>query len=504
MSSLLRSVRVVNDSRHLTASMIQSRFQLEALEPRILLAADAALVEPLTEALSGGSPDMVVEASLEESVDTFRGFEAGGLFEGFDETSETMPAANQAEPDLPALPPAEERTETETDDAATIEHAVAATFKQAEPDVFQATLDDASPVVAEGDLNDLSSTFVSTLHAANAPPGQDGMYHTSYTNEGYQDAPDSPILQVIPEATVTWISDTDGFWDEGSNWSTGTAPTSIDSVLIDRSDVNVTVTVRGNVTVNYLISNESLALTGGTFTVSTEGELNGETEFTGGTLSGAANLNRGTIRLSGSGLKFLSGTLNNSGTIIHTDGVLAFSGGVLNNQSGALFDFAGDSSLRWWSGTQDFNNSGTVRKTGGTGVSSMTGGGSGISFNNTANGVIEVQTGTLMLNGSGFSSGGTFTVSTDAALDLTGGSTSNTFAGTYVGSGGGEILLQSGRLNLGENTVFNFPSGMFRWTGGSLSGGSLANSGFITITETGLKFLSTTLNNSGTIIHTDG
>ena len=45
------------------------------------------------------------------------------------------------------------------------------------------------------------------------------------------------VAAAIPPATVTWITDGDGFWDVASNWSTGVVPTATDSVLIDRPGV---------------------------------------------------------------------------------------------------------------------------------------------------------------------------------------------------------------------------------------------------------------------------
>ncbi len=44
-------------------------------------------------------------------------------------------------------------------------------------------------------------------------------------------------------ATVTWISDADGNWSDGANWSTGTPPQEGDDVVIDRPTVDVTVTI---------------------------------------------------------------------------------------------------------------------------------------------------------------------------------------------------------------------------------------------------------------------
>jgi hypothetical protein len=123
-----------------------------------------------------------------------------------------------------------------------------------------------------------------------------------------------------------------------------------------------------------------------------------------------------------------------------------------------VYDFGGDGGFRWWSGDQGvFNNSGTVRKSAGTDLSSMSEGGSAILFNNAAAGVIEVQTGTLMLNGGGSSAGGTFIVALNAVLGFDGGT--HALAGTYTGSGAGTVRLAT-TIAGDDTTNFNFPAGV--------------------------------------------
>src|SRR5690606_38749696 len=124
-------------------------------------------------------------------------------------------------------------------------------------------------------------------------------------------------------------------------------------------------------------------------------------------------------------------------------------------------DFAGDGGFRWWSGNQGvFNNSGTVRKSAGADISSMTEGGSAVLFNNAAAGVIEVQTGTLTLNGGGSSAGGTFVVALNALLGFDGGT--HALAGMYTGSGAGTVRLAT-TIAGDDTTHFNFPTGLLNW-----------------------------------------
>src|SRR5690606_16391072 len=142
--------------------------------------------------------------------------------------------------------------------------------------------------------------------------------------------------------------------------------------------------------------------------------------------------NIGSMSIVGTALRYLSGTLHNAGTIVHSDdGRIGFINGVLNNRAGAVYDFAGDGDFRWYGGAVgQFNNHGLFRKSAGSDVTSMTGSGSGIAFNNDRDGRIVVEAGVLTLNGSGTSTGGTFTVAAGAVLSVTGGSDSNAWSGT--------------------------------------------------------------------------
>ena len=73
----------------------------------------------------------------------------------------------------------------------------------------------------------------------------------------------------------------------------------------------------------------------------------------------------------------------------------------------------------------------------------MTAGGSPISFNNAATGILEVQSGVLYLNGSGTHAGGTFNISAGAELQF---ASDQTLAGTYTGSGAGTVAIIAGTL----------------------------------------------------------
>jgi|GEM_PF-4515988 len=146
-------------------------------------------------------------------------------------------------------------------------------------------------------------------------------------------------------------------------------------------------------------------------------------------------------------------------------------GGVIKNRAGAIFKNTGPGS----STSASFNELG---------------------------GIVEVDEGTFTLAGGGVSTGGAFNVNgTASMLNITGGSTP-TWTGTYTGSGTGTVSLNSGTLQIGAGgATINFPSGYFVWTGGSISGASLTNAGFMTLGNGDNKDLrgSTVLLNSGTI-----
>ena len=77
-----------------------------------------------------------------------------------------------------------------------------------------------------------------------------------------------------------------------------------------------------------------------------------------------------------------------------------------------------------------------------------------------------------------------FQLANGAVIDLTGGG-SNNLSGTYTSTGQGTIELNNGTLNVGTaGATFDFPAGVFQWTGGTITGGGgLLNNGVITINK---------------------
>ena len=239
--------------------------------------------------------------------------------------------------------------------------------------------------------------------------------------------------------------------------------------------------------------------------------------WTGGTFFGTPMTNSGTITLAGGDDKGLDSVLNNTGTIIQTGtGSLVLAGGTINNQVTGTYDFQSDAQIN---GSGNLNNSGMLTKSAGTGTSEVgppdpASGNSSLGFNNTG-GTIDVQTGTIDIGaGGGFSTGGIFNASAGAVLQFTG---NLAYTGAYTGAGAGQVDFAGGSLApvdgglAGASVTFNFPAGLFHWTGGEIEGGGSAsvvgsniaftNLGFITLDGPNTKSIRrNTIINLGTII----
>ena len=123
---------------------------------------------------------------------------------------------------------------------------------------------------------------------------------------------------------------------------------------------------------------------------------------------------------------------------------------------------------------------------------SIDGGSLTVGANSTIAGDLNLSSGTLIA-----ASGATLTLE-GAANALSGG----TMDGSFAGTGSGGVSLANGTLSIGSaGATFNFPAGMFNWSGGAIANGVLDNTGTITLTGNGAKVLesSLVLNNSGTI-----
>jgi hypothetical protein len=196
--------------------------------------------------------------------------------------------------------------------------------------------------------------------------------------------------------------------------------------------------------------------------------------------------NQGTVQQTGSGSFLVGGYQENS---------------YFNNGPGATYQFVSDSVIgNDFPGYSNpvFTNAGLVWKSGGTNISAIS-----ISFNNEG-GVVQVDSGTLTLNGGGTSSNGVFNVASGAMLDLTGGNNGPTWSGDITGNGSGQIWLDSGTLYASPSLVLAFPPGLFQWNGGTLQG-IITNTETVTVSGTNVSTLTganTTFVNEGMVTQT--
>ena len=191
--------------------------------------------------------------------------------------------------------------------------------------------------------------------------------------------------------------------------------------------------------------------------------------------------------------------MSNTGTIVQqgAGSLEMYDNTILSNQG--TYQFAADSNILYGSAAPNsFVNTaaGIVKKTASTGTSSIE-----VPFDNQG-GTVDAESGTLNATDGGTNTGGTYIANGTGVVDLTGGK-SPTFTGTYTGSGSGRVQLASGTLAIGTGgATFNFPSGLFVFSGGTLTGTlTNASTGFITVSG---GTLGGTLNNQGTIIQPSG
>ena len=163
-------------------------------------------------------------------------------------------------------------------------------------------------------------------------------------------------------------------------------------------------------------------------------------------------------------------------------------GAVFNNQVGALFDMKSNAVFDYTTagGVPQFNNLGTLRKSAGTGTSTID-----IPVNSSS--PVEVQTGTLNLTRGGTSSGN-FTVSSGTVLHFGGGTHTITLGDGESISAAGRVRFSAGTTSIGGAGDYNVTGntevtgGMVNFNGSAatvnalLSGGTLGGSGTLSVT----------------------
>ena len=319
--------------------------------------------------------------------------------------------------------------------------------------------------------------------------------------------------------TINWTNTSGGAWSTAENWDLNRPPGPLDTVLITAGgtytvtlDVSTTVTAltlggasgqaalvneghtlrlrgAGRVTTNGVLTLNSgaLAATGALI-------IEGQAHWNGATLSpffavtvapgGVVNFNSGII----------AGALTNRGTVrwetgdlqVQNDGAAYV--GAIWNQPGALWDIRGDGTLSAWTGAEVFHNAGVLRKSAGSGASSL-------SLFVDQSGPVEGQSGTLQLANGG-SLRGAWVAETGAALHLGAGIFTAGTGCSWSGAGacrltGGTLVLEGEvvpTLEIAGGALVLAPS----FQGGTIR--TLALSGSYTLSATGAVSGSLVLN----------
>ena len=345
---------------------------------------------------------------------------------------------------------------------------------------------------------------------------------------------------IADAATITWTNTAGGNWSGTNNWSPNQVPGSSDDAVITASgtytvnfDASATIagmalggssgtqtfslggntlTLNGLATIN---SNGLFNLSGGNL-AGTNGVIAGLLTWTSGGIASGSTLTVGTNGLlvlagNSAGDYDIYGTLTNAGTVRLVSGNLQLycNPGQLINLPGALVDITTNNSIDHGCGGELLLNYGTVRKSGGTGASTIN-----CVLNNF--GLIDVQTGTVNINGGDTANSvGVFQTEAGAALDFVNNFTANsgvqfTGAGTNLLTGGtftlnGLVtfsnLTLAGASLAGTNGVI---AGLLTWTSGGIASGST-----LTVGTNGLLVLAGnsagdydiygTLTNAGTV-----
>ncbi len=361
-------------------------------------------------------------------------------------------------------------------------------------------------------------------------------------------APTLVTINVLPSEVVAWNNPAGGNFTTAANWTPARVPTGTDRAVIDLPG-SYTVTLSSDasfasLTVGGTGSSPLLRQTSGTLTLNQNSTcaVGSTYELSGGTLTGSSTLTisgtlvwssgvmqgTGTTRLAAGSNCTISSTpskglsnhrvFENQGQLVYSGSNFFFNfGGTgtnrIINTTGATFEIQGDADLNHSSvGTNAFENAGLLRKTG-TGTTLIT---SLAAFTNT--GTVQVEAGTLQIDGAS-TLGGSFDLSSNATLLFTTGTSTWTPGATVSGAGtvsltGGTMTAdhpvtlpnfnQAGGTLTGSSTLT--VSGQFTWTGGSMGGNGtliLAVGGTGTFSSTGVKAInnSRVLENRGSIVY---
>ena len=232
-------------------------------------------------------------------------------------------------------------------------------------------------------------------------------------------------------ATLTWTNELGGDWRVAGNWSPNQVPGSNDRAVIQQGGT-YTVTATSDLTVGAIeLGSEpgpglqTLDLNGFSLTLGSDSAVKPS-----GILRLAAN---------GNALVTIAVTLVNDGTVIWNSGTIySGAGGTFRNRG--VWEAQGDHLLTWGTVGVPFHNSGTFRKSGGTGTTTL-------EANVLNTGTLEVQSGTVaLINGGSCDAPGMFKTEGGTTLSFSNGYTFNS-GSRLEGSGEARLLTGSFTVN---------------------------------------------------------
>ncbi len=220
--------------------------------------------------------------------------------------------------------------------------------------------------------------------------------------------------------------------------------------------------------------------------------------FISGSLNGPGKLVNdatGQLNIAPGGNKYLVGTLENAGSLKLSDNLYHNSGGLGLLRNFGTLDFTADSGLLQTNGFINLENSGTVVKSAGTGISYLY-----LDTLTNTSGTLDARSGTLRVQ-DGTMVGGAYTASVAASLEFAG---NLIFKGNFTGAPAGSVRLVNAALNVpaSETVHLDFAGTGFSFVSGSLIGpGKIVNdAGFLlNVAPSGNKYLVGTFENAGTV-----
>ena len=328
-------------------------------------------------------------------------------------------------------------------------------------------------------------TLTATAFAPDIFRGWAGAINTTNNPATLTITNNATVFAYLGPSYIVWTSPASGDWNVATNWSPNIVPGFDDTVVIDG---NLTVTVNSNAECGNL----TLGSSGNSPTLSGSGTLtiHGISTWISGTMNGGGQ----TVIMPGASLILANpSTLSLNNRVFENGGTISWAGAdnlgsislinaVITNRAGAFFQARTSSSILNQGGTARFDNAGTFSKSASTGTPTL-----GCTFNNS--GTLDLQTGSLALQGGGTNSG-TITVPAGTALNLSGtflsdSASSIASAGNFTVSGGtatvAGLINLSGTLTVSGGTANLDGTGTVSPAVVDLSGGTLGGADLVTV-----------------------